>query len=113
MASDVLGVLESGPMERGSAAARGYGHGWRLARESFLRKNPYCEMCKPKLVPATVVDHRVPHRQDQKLFWDRNNWQGLCFHCHDSNKQRLEKSGRVVGCDKDGLPIDLTHPWNQ
>ncbi|MGI6721758.1 MAG: HNH endonuclease [Anaerovoracaceae bacterium] len=26
----------------------------------------------------------VPHRGDQKLFWDRSNWQSLCKSCHDS-----------------------------
>lgn len=33
---------------------------------------------------ATVVDHIIPHRGDQKLFWDRSNWQALCKSCHDS-----------------------------
>ena len=32
---------------------------------------------------ATVVDHIVPHRGDQKLFWDRGNWQPLCEHHHN------------------------------
>lgn len=31
----------------------------------------------------TVVDHIVPHRGDQKLFWDRGNWQPLCEHHHN------------------------------
>ena len=26
-----------------------------------------------KLVPATVVDHILPHRGDEALFWDVNN----------------------------------------
>lgn len=32
---------------------------------------------------ATVVDHIKPHRGDQKLFWDRGNWQPLCEHHHN------------------------------
>ena len=36
-----------------------------------------------KYVRATVVDHIIPHRGDQKLFWDQNNWQALCKSCHD------------------------------
>lgn len=32
---------------------------------------------------ATVVDHIKPHRGDQKLFWDRSNWQPLCEHHHN------------------------------
>ena len=35
------------------------------------------------LTPATVVDHVIPHRGDQKLFWDEDNWQALCKSCHD------------------------------
>lgn len=33
---------------------------------------------------AEVVDHIVPHRGDEKLFWDESNWQALCKRCHDS-----------------------------
>ncbi|WP_400245601.1 HNH endonuclease [Niallia sp. JL1B1071] len=36
-----------------------------------------------KLEKATVVDHIVPHRGDQDLFWDETNWQPLCKSCHD------------------------------
>lgn len=32
---------------------------------------------------ATVVDHIIPHKGDQYLFWDRSNWQPLCKLCHD------------------------------
>lgn len=31
----------------------------------------------------TVGDHIVPHRGDQKLFWDRSNWKPLCEHHHN------------------------------
>ncbi len=41
-------------------------------------------MKENKLTPATVVDHIIPHRGDQKLFWDENNWQGLCEHHHNT-----------------------------
>lgn len=36
-----------------------------------------------EMVKATVVDHIIPHRGDQKLFWDQRNWQSLCKQCHD------------------------------
>ena len=54
-------------------------------------KHPLCVECqrKGKLTPATVVDHIIPHRGDQKLFWDRSNWQALC-HRHHSMKTRRE-----------------------
>lgn len=70
---------------RGSAKARGYDSRWRKARAAFLQRNPLCNECikHGRLTPATVVDHVIPHRGDQKLFWDEDNWQALCKSCHD------------------------------
>jgi hypothetical protein len=65
------------------------------------------------MVAAVVVDHIVPHRGDMKLFWDSGNWQSLCKTCHDSFKQRQEKSGVESGCSVDGIPIDASHHWNR
>ncbi|WP_319022541.1 HNH endonuclease signature motif containing protein [Oceanobacillus oncorhynchi] len=57
----------------------------------FLRRNPLCVHCERegKLTPANEVDHIVPHKGNQKLFWDINNWQGLCKTCHSikTNKE--------------------------
>lgn len=52
----------------------------------FLAAHPLCVRCQSegKIVPATVVDHIIPHRGDQKLFWDQKNWQPLCKSCHDT-----------------------------
>lgn len=83
---------------RGSAASRLYGHGWRKASEAFLklRVNRNCRRClekhPPKTRSSTVVDHIIPHRGDLKLFWDRSNWQGLCKRCHDK-KTATEDGG--------------------
>ncbi len=70
---------------RESAAARGYDGKWEKARKAFLRRNPLCAACmaEGKLIPATVVDHIVPHRGDKRLFWDESNWQPLCKKHHD------------------------------
>ena len=67
------------------AAKRGYNRRWQKARKSYLEAHPLCVQCakQGKYVRATVVDHIVPHRGDQKLFWDQNNWQPLCKSCHD------------------------------
>lgn len=65
-----------------------------------------------QVVLAEIVDHIKPHRGDMALFWDSDNWQSLCKHCHDSHKQRLEKSGTELGCSIDGVPIDDSHHWN-
>ena len=50
-----------------------------------LEDNPFCVKCYEEghITLATVVDHIVPHRGDQKLFWDRSNWQPLCEHHHN------------------------------
>ncbi len=75
----------SGDRLRGGADARGYDARWRAARKRYLSRHPLCVEClkENKLTPATVVDHIIPHRGDQKLFWDENNWQPLCRDCHD------------------------------
>ena len=73
--------------DRESASKRGYNSRWQKAREAYLKAHPLCVKCMAKqpaqYVEATVVDHIIPHRGDQKLFWDRNNWQALCKPCHD------------------------------
>lgn len=81
-------------MRRGSAASRGYNYRWMKARNTYLLNHPLCVMCKADglIVCAEVVDHIIPHRGDQELFWDtKNNWQSLCKPHHDSHKQRIEK----------------------
>ncbi len=40
-----------------------------------------------------VADHKIRHQGDHELFWDEGNLQTLCKHCHDSLKQREERSG--------------------
>lgn len=79
---------------RGSSSARGYGWKWKNARTRFLREHPLCEMCSTVDSPttATVVDHRVPHKGDEYLFWNEENWQPLCASCH-SRKTAAEDGG--------------------
>lgn len=87
--------LVAAPLPRESAHKRGYDHKWRKARERYLRAHPLCVFCESKghVTAATVVDHIVPHNGNMKLFWDsENNWQGLCYHHHNSDKQRMEKN---------------------
>jgi len=98
---------------RDSATQRGYGHAWRKARAAYLRAHPLCVECHRfgRTTAAAVVDHRVPHQGNRVLFWDSCNWQALCKHCHDSHKQRAEKSGAQLGCDLNGLPLDARHHW--
>jgi 5-methylcytosine-specific restriction endonuclease McrA len=87
---------------RGSAKDRGYGPEWRKARAEYLRHNKHCVKCG---VLATVVDHIRPHRGDQRLFWDRNNWQALCTRCHNRKTATQDGGfGRLAtGVDKSDL----------
>ena len=79
---------------RQGARQRGYDTRWDKARATFLSHRPYCEMItegRQCRAPATTVDHRIPHRGDQTLFWDKTNWQALCTSCHCSIKQSQER----------------------
>lgn len=105
---------------RGTSASRGYGYQWQKARAAFLakREHAFCIMCaeagRDEL--ATVVNHRVPHRGDQTLFWDKGNWEPLCAPHHDQVVQSREKGGSkalLTGVTRDGRPADPAHPWNQ
>lgn len=100
---------------RESAAKRGYGRRWQKYRERYLREHPLCVMHQQqgRAVVSEVVDHIVPHKGDHKLFWDPKNHQALCKQCHDRHKQRQEKSGAVIGCGLDGVPIDPGHHWRR
>ena len=71
-----------------SARERGYSSKWEKARSDYLKHHPTCAICGQ---PATVVDHIKPHKGDNKLFWDKTNWQSLCSHCHNSTKQSQER----------------------
>jgi 5-methylcytosine-specific restriction protein A len=71
-------------------------------------------MCQEagRIVAATVVDHKQPHKGDPELFWARDNLQSLCRDHHDVSKQRDEARGFIAGSDMSGHPIDPSHHWN-
>ena len=96
--------------QRATASQRGYGSAWQKYRAGYLLSHPYCVKCGKV---ASVVDHIKPYRGDQTLFWDKENHASLCRHCHNSYKQRLEKSGRIIGCDVKGFPLDSRHHWRK
>ena len=81
--------------QRPSAARRGYGPRWRKARAVFLARHPLCAACRTqgRVVQATVVDHLVPHRGRQILFWDESNWAPSCKPCHDRKTAREGRWG--------------------
>lgn len=59
---------------------------------------------------AGVVDHKVPHKGDPSLFWDRDNLWALCKEHHDSAKQSEESRGYSQLIGADGMPVDPAHP---
>lgn len=79
---------------RESASRRGYGRRWQKARRRFLNANPLCVMCDRinVVTEATVVDHIRPHRGNQDIFWDQDNWQALCKRHHDQKTATEEGS---------------------
>lgn len=94
-----------------------YDYRWQKERKAFLAAHPLCQCpnCdggKIRLMPSEVVDHDPPHRGDPVKFWNRSTWRALSKQCHDSYKQRLEKSGRIAGANEAGIPSDPAHHWN-
>lgn len=75
--------------------------------------HPHCATCAADglIIRATVVDHVIPHRGDQRLFWDSRNWQSLCTNHHASDKQQQEHRGFSSRIGADGLPKDAAHPF--
>lgn len=100
-------------MTRASPKERGYGEAWRRAALGHLRNHPLCVMCAARgdRVRAEHVDHKIKHNGDQRLFWDKSNWQSLCAPHHNSAKQKQELHGYHGEVGPDGLPTDPNHPW--
>lgn len=78
---------------------------WRQLRLEILERDGW--MCAGCAVPhllvgkapaptSAVVDHIEPHRGNLALFFDPENLQSVCKAYHDSEKQRLEKSGPLA-----------------
>jgi 5-methylcytosine-specific restriction enzyme A len=77
---------------RQQANKRGYDGRWFKARAAFLQRNPRCITCVAlgQSDAAVVVDHVVPHRGDQTVFWNSSMWQPACEFHHRAIKSRLE-----------------------
>jgi 5-methylcytosine-specific restriction protein A len=84
---------QEGP--RPTANSRGYGARWQKERLAFIYQqfalgNVRCADCECLFFSdkGIEVDHIVPHRGNQQLFWDRTNWQMLCHECHSRKTLR-------------------------
>jgi len=92
--ADRIACTSSWRAGKGTANQRGYNYAWQKARLVHLAAQPLCIYCDRagRVTAASVVDHKVPHRGDKTLFWDRSNWQSLCKPCHDEVKQAEERA---------------------
>lgn len=105
---------------RGSAHERGYDARWTKASKFYRLSHPLCIGCYAVGIirPSNLVDHVIPHRGDQRLFWDQGNWQAACDPHHDVVKQRLEQlfnQGKVKAEDlrlDSAKAIELTKELN-
>lgn len=94
---------------------------WQKLRKAKLTANPLCECdfctAHKRVTPATVVDHKIPHKGDRGLFFDYSNLQSLGKNCHDSKTAREDggfgrvKPSRKGGCDLDGNPLRPNKHW--
>jgi 5-methylcytosine-specific restriction protein A len=62
-----------------------------LVRDLFTCQMPGCGKVESD-TSQLVADHKTPHRGDEALFWDDQNLWCLCKTCHDSAKQREERT---------------------
>jgi len=72
-------------INRDTSDARGYTYRWQKVRKLFLTQHPLCIICQSEgvITTATIIDHIIPHKGNQDLFWDESNWQPLCKFHHD------------------------------
>ena len=81
------------------STARGYGYRWQQERLRYLAQHPLCVACDAKglTVAADVVDHRIAHRGDERIFWDRSGWQSMCVECHNRKREAEEAAATPRG----------------
>lgn len=94
--------------KRGSARGRGYNSRWDRESRAFRQANPLCLGCQAvgRVVATAVTDHTMPHRGDERLFWDPDNRQPACQWHHDVVKQRLEALFDAGEITADELRLD-------
>lgn len=62
---------------------------WKDLRDAVRLEQPFCEALGCTRV-TDHVDHRVPHRGNAALFFDRANLSGLCREHHSEKTARGE-----------------------
>lgn len=71
---------------------------WADLREEVLVRDLYrCQNTgvlltgKAPAPDSPVVHHKIPHKGDERLFWDISNLEAVSKEWHDSEGQRMEK----------------------
>lgn len=61
---------------------RRYGKNWKIIRDAYVKKHPFCELCFQKgvLVPVEEVHHILPLAEGGTN--DKDNLISLCKSCH-------------------------------
>jgi 5-methylcytosine-specific restriction endonuclease McrA len=89
MQSD-LGKMPQTPWKAWYNTAR-----WQRLRMLVFKRDRYTCQCGCGLIEGNtsllVCDHKIPHRGDERLFWDETNLQTLLKSCHDRAKQKAEQ----------------------
>lgn len=82
--------------KRGSRHERGYDSDWTRRADSYRAEFPLCAECQHhgRVIPADVVDHKIPVRDRPDLRLTKSNWWSLCHVCHNGIKARMETFAR-------------------
>src|SRR5262245_42233939 len=85
---------------------------WKQRRKQQLQTQPLCAMCQAsgRITAASVADHIIPHRGDERLFY-YGALQSLCETHHNQTKKQQETLGYSREIGLDGWPIDPNHPF--
>ena len=75
---------------------------WRRLRKQVLEASPYCRRCGTPGEEGNplTVDHIIPPKGDEELFYNIDNCQVLCRNCHniktnyETREERENNSGR-------------------
>lgn len=91
---------------RPNARQRGYDSKWQRESKAFLAlpHNGICACGCGK--PAEMVDHKIAHKGDMRLFWDRSNWQPMTRACNS------RKAVREEGAFGNVRPTFSNRAWN-
>ena len=86
---------------------------WARLRRLKLSESPLCERCKPRIVPAEHVDHRIPISAGGDPFPSLSGLAALCASCH-SRKTREDEGRCRPPIDPDtGRRVGDTGWWGQ